>query len=631
MRRRLTKFWGSIAIALIIVAIFLVVNQVFLLRAFGFLLIEPTYLHLLLGIGLALVFIGWSPTKRASERVAWYDIFLACLSLASCGYFSYHGLDIISGGWMFASPHWGITASCIILCLLVLEALRRVSGLALLLVCTLFLFYPIFAGHMPGFLSGYGLSITDTLTFHALSPQSLIGIPLRVVGTLLMGYIIFGVALMHTGGGKFFLEFATAIFGRFRGGAAKVAIVASSIFGSMSGSSVSNVITTGSVTIPAMKKTGYPAHYAGAVEACASTGGILMPPIMGAAAFLMATILGIPYFNVAIAAAIPSLLYYLGLFIQVDAFAATHGMRGLPPEEIPSLREVLKGGWFYIFALVLLVYFLYLRWTAQAPFYAMLFLLVATMVRKETRLDFKGFYEFFIDTARMVAELTVMLGAVGFIIGALALTGTGATLSGEIVALARENVYLVLLFGATASFILGMGMTTSACYVFLAIVLTPGLVAQGFNVLAVHLFVLYWGILSNITPPVAFATFPAGSIAGERPSKIGFTAMRLGIILYVVPFIFVLSPALILQGSPAEILYSICTALLGLVLVTAGLGRYLVGVGELSLFPAALLIILGLALAFPLGGTTINVFATIGLIMTVGLLVLRRKRSEFKR
>ena len=627
MIRDLPKFWRGIIFIFCIASLFFIVNQIFLLKPFGFMLLESSYLHLILGIFLALAFIIYSPTKRPSKGVPWYDIILSSLSLVICAYFSYRGLEILMEGWMFQPPSMAINVICIVIPLLVLEALRRVSGFPLLVICSFFFLYPIIAGYMPGFLEGYNLPFLGVVAFHSLSPQSIIGLPMRVVALIVVGYILLGVVLMNTGGGKFFLDLASALFGRFRGGTAKVAVVASSLFGSMSGSVIPNVLTTGSITIPAMKKSGFTPHYAGAVEACASTGGCLMPPIMGAAAFLMASFLGVPYLFVVIAAIIPSILYYVGLFLQVDGFAAKEGIRGLPPSEIPSLKKVLREGWFYIFTLLLLVYFLYLRWTPQAPFYAMLFLLAVTMMRKETRFDFRGFVGLVENTARIMCELVIILGAVGIIVGSLALTGLGSSFSRELIALAGGNTILALVFGATASYILGMGMTVSACYVFLAIVLAPGLVSQGFNAMAVHLFILYWGMVSYITPPVALATFPAGSISGAKPSKIGFTSMRLGAVLYIVPFLFVLNPSLILQGSPTEIVYAIFTALVGLALATAGLGRYLMGIGNLPLLPAIALVVLGLLVALPLG-IQINVLALVCAVIMIGVLLWRRRSSS---
>ncbi len=627
MKRDLNHFWTYVSAIFGATIVVFAIKQIFLLQPFDLVLLENSYFYILLGISLAQVYISHGISKKASEQVVWYDIVFAVFSLVICFYFSYRGYDITSQGWMFAPPHWGITLFSFILCILVLEALRRASGIALFTVCTVFLFYPCIAHKMPGFLEGQGFTFFQTLTFHALSPQSIVGLVMRVVALLLIGYIIIGIVLMHTGGGQFFLDFATSVLGRFRGGAGKVAVLSSALFGSMSGSSISNVVTTGSITIPAMKRSGFPAHYAGAIEACASSGGVLMPPIMGAVAFIMASFLNVPYFTVVVAAIVPSFLYYLGLLIQLDAFAANEGIKGLNPSEISPLKEVLFKGWQFAFALVILVYFLYLRLEAHAPFYAIIFLLAVCMYRKETRLDLKGFVNLLKAIGQLIAELTVTIGAVGFVIGSLSLTGVGAAISGELVSLAGGNVYLMLIFGALASFVLGMGMTTSACYIFLAIILAPGLVSQGFNPLAVHLFVLYWAMASNITPPVALACIPAASIANAKYSKVGFVAMHFGFVKYIVPFIFVLQPALILEGTPKEVIYALITALTGIALASEGLGRNLIGIGKLSTASGLLLTIFGLFVALPLG-IWMKVLGLVGTIILVGVLLWRKKEHR---
>lgn len=624
MRRDISKFWRSIVIALCIISLFFILNQIFLLKPFGLILIETSYLMAILGIYLCLAFILFSSTKRASKSIPWYDICLALLSLAICSYFALHGMDILMEGWMYEPPSMTIKILCIFVPLLVFEALRRISGYALLLICGFFFCYPFIAGHMPGFLEGHSLPFLRTVSFHSLSPQSIIGLPMRIVCMTVIGFIILGVVLIETGGGKFFLALASAIFGRFRGGPAKVAVISSSLFGALSGAVIPNVLTTGAITIPAMKRGGFSPHHAAAIEACASTGGVLMPPIMGAAAFIMSSFLGVPYISIVVAALVPSLLYYFSLFLQIDAIAVRKGIKGLPSSEIPVLKEVLWKGWFYILAFVILVLFLYLRVTDKAPFYTMLFLLAVVMARKETRLGFNGFCRLFENIARMTCELVVLLAAIGIIVGSFALTGLGTTFPRELIAMAGGNTILMLFLGAVASYILGMGMTTSACYIFLAIVLAPGLVSKGFNPLAVHFFILYWGMVSYITPPVALAAYPAASIAGAKASKVGYVAMHLGFVKYVVPFIFVLSPPLLLEGSPKEVVYSLFTAFLGLTLASEGIGRYLLGVGKLSLLPAILLTVLGLVIAFPFG-IKIHALAIIGAAILIIVSLLLRK------
>lgn len=565
-----------------ILGILLAIYLIFHLRLFGIMIMENSYSYLLLAFFLPQSFLFFPLKKGSSSLFAFgLDAVLAGLSFVIPLVYAYHGYTIIERGWGYFAP-LDLTVMAVVLWALVIEAVRRTTGLVLALVITFFSLYPIFAPHMPAFLEGPGRSFLTTATFHSLSVDSILGIPLRVFGGLLIGFMLFGVALQATGGGTFFLNLSFALLGATRGGPAKVAVLASALFGSMSGSVISNVITTGSITIPAMKKTGYPAHYAGAIESCSSTGGVLMPPVMGATAFVMAAFLEMSYANIAIAAAIPSILYYLGLLIQVDGFAAKKGFSGLSRSEIPPLARTLKEGWFYPFSLVILLYFLFaLRVESQAPFYAIAILVGVAMIRRETRFSPGSFIQFIESTGKFLCELVAILGGVGMIMGALSLTGVASSFARELVSFSGGNMIFMLLLGALASFILGMGMTITACYVFLALVLAPGLVQLGLNELAVHLFVMYWGMISFITPPVALAAFPAGTIAQTSPLKVGITASRLGGVIYLLPFIFVFNPALILQSGLGEVFQAVASAALGVILIGSTFEGYLVFVGPL--------------------------------------------------
>jgi TRAP transporter 4TM/12TM fusion protein len=313
---------------------------------------------------------------------------------------------------------------------------------------------------MPGFLEGYGVDLRRLVGFFTMGTEGVVGLPMKVVGNILIGYMVFAVALQSSGGAKFFLDLASSLFGGLRGGPAKMSIMASGFFGSISGSSISNVLTTGAITIPTMKRTGYPPHYAGAIEAAASTGGVLMPPIMGVTAFVMAEFLALPYHVICIAAIVPSLLYFGGLFLQIDAYAAKADLKGLPKKDLPSLKDTLTEGWFYIAAMLFLVWaLLYLHWDAFAPFWASLILLIICNVRKKTRLNWKTAIGFIESVGRVLAELVALLCAIGAIIGALSLTGVAHSFSTEILSLAKGNIALLLMLGAVTSFILGMGMT----------------------------------------------------------------------------------------------------------------------------------------------------------------------------
>jgi len=521
-----------------------------------------------------------------------------------------------------------------ILWLLVLEGARRAAGNALFVVVLIVSLYPLYAGHMPEIVTGFSLSFRETASYHAMGSDSIVGLPMRVVGNLFIGFLIMGAALVATGGGQFFINLSSAILGNFRGGPAKVAIVASGFFGSMSGSVVSNVVATGSFTIPAMKRVGFPPQYAAGIEACASTGGVLMPPIMGATAFLMASMLGIPYLQIAAAAAIPSILYYLGLFIQIDAYAARVGMKGLPRQEMPSLWRTLKEGWFYIVVLTVLIWLLlYLRQEALAPFYATALLLLLANFRKETRLYFPRFLDFMVSVGRILAEIVAILAGVGLIIGALSVTGMALTFSADLVEIAGGSLVMLLVMGALTSLILGTGMTVTACYIFLAITLAPALAAAGLNTLAVHLFLMYWGMISFITPPVAVGAYAAASIAQAKPMRTGFESMRLGAVIYVLPFFFVLNPVLVLQeATPVSFLIAFGTAVIGTILIAGGLQGYLIGIGSLrsdlvGWLTRLPLIIGGVLIGWP-GVETTVIGAVLALVPAIGYLIVNRQVRE---
>ena len=492
----------------------------------------------------------------------------------------------------------------------VLEATRRAGGLPIAIIVGLASIYPIFADMMPGPIQGFPSSWSQTAIYHAMSRESIMGIPLQAFANLVIGFLLFGVALQKTGGGKFFINLAFALLGHVRGGPAKVSIFSSGLMGSMSGSVITNVLTTGVLTIPAMRRVGIGRSYAAGVEACASTGGVLMPPVMGATAFVMASFLNTPYSTIALAAVVPSLLFYLGLFVQIDAYAAKHELKGLPEEELPSLKQTLKEGWYFIFVFVLLIWMLFwLRREAIAPFYATALLLVINQILPYQRWGWRDVTDFFSSAGKLFAELITILAGVGLLVGALSVTGLSGTIANDLIYIAGGNPLVLLLMGAVTSFILGIGMTVTAAYIFLAVALAPALIqGGGMNPLAVHLFILYWGMLSYITPPVALGAFAAATVAGSKPMETGLNAMRLGSVIYFVPFLFVLNPALILQGGWQEIALVLAQALVGVVLIASAIQGYLVGIGSLSTqrllqWPIRLMLIVGgLAFAVPGGG-----------------------------
>ncbi len=560
----------------------LVVNQLFNAQFFGIVLIEGRYLYILGGLFLALTFLIFQMRGGKGGQPSLLDWLLFAIALAATTYVAQTAQANLSQGWEYAAPKTAQYVS-VVFFFLVLEATRRAGGMVLFLIVTLFAFYPTFAGHVPDPLSGFQSTFMQTVPYHIYSAESSFGIPMKAFGGVVIGFILFGAVLQRTGGGQFFNDLALGLVGGYRGGAAKVSIFASGFMGSMSGSVISNVLTTGAVSIPAMRKTGFSAKTAAATEACASTGGVLMPPIMGATAFIMASFLSRPYVEIAMAAAIPSILYYWSLFAQIDAYSARRGLRGLPRPDLPVIKEVMKEGWPYIFVFALLLYMMIgLRQESSAPFYATALLLVVNQFRARFRLNLKRLGNMIVGVGMGLAELTAILLGVGLIVGSFSATGLAGTLVNELVFIAGDNTLVLLLMGAITAFIFGMGMTVTACYIFLAVVLAPALEAGGLNRLAVHLFILYWGMVSFITPPVALGAFAASTMAGSNPIATGFEAMRLGGVIYIAPFLFVLNPALIGQAPAWEVAVALSCAMIGVAMISAALQGYISLVGPLN-------------------------------------------------
>ena len=542
--------------------------------------LQNHYYYALIGLLLPLCYL-LNPSFRRPKSYL-FDGVLSLAAFVSCIFFFINTENMLDYGWEFSAPGYAIWMSYL-LWALIMEAVRRTGGWVLFTLVLVFSLYPIFAENLPGPISGMASSLGETAGYHVMSIESILGLPFRAFAQLVIGFLIFGIALQQTGGGRFFINLAFAAFGHVRGGSAKVAIVSSGLMGSMSGSVITNVLTTGQMTIPAMQKNGMEKEYAAGVESCASTGGVLLPPIMGSTAFVMATFLNVAYTTVALAAAIPALLYFFGLFVQVDAYAARRGLVGTPRDELPSLKETMKQGWFYIAAFLVLIFLLvYLQREAVAPFIATGLLLALNQLSPDYRWDFKQAGEFLVATGKLLMELLTIMAGVGLIVGALSITGLSGTLVNDLLYLAGDSTLLLLLMGAFCSFLLGIGMTVTAAYVFLAIVLAPALIQGGLDPMSVHLFILYWGMLSFITPPVALGAFAAASIAGSSALATGFKAMRLGSIIYFIPFFFVLEPALIMSGSWWETLLATAKVGIGIIFIAGALQRYLLGLGLLA-------------------------------------------------
>lgn len=617
-------------------AVLLAINQVFNLHFFiGVVLLENSYLYALGGLFLGITYLVFPAHANAIDRVPAYDVALAFGAVLACLYFVATGERSVNEGWEYAPPLTAVFVS-FGLWLLIVEATRRVAGPMMAAIVFLFSIYPIFAGSMPGPISGFSQPIQVIIPYHIISSESSFGIPMNAFGGLVLGFVLFGAALQFTGGGEFFNNLSFRLVGGYRGGAAKVASVGSGLMGSMSGSVISNIMTTGAVSIPAMKRTGFSPAHAAAVETCASTGGVMMPPIMGAVAFVMASFLGVPYSEIVMAALIPSLLYYFCLIVQIDSYAARRGLKGLLRSELPSMRKTMRLGWQYVIVFAALIWMLVgMQQERIAPYVATALLLVINQIFRRTRLGLAGFRDLVAHAGIALAEMAALLIGVGLIVGAFSATGLAGTLANDLVFLAGGGTLTLLVMGAITSFIFGMGMTVTSCYIFLAVVLAPALVAAGLDPIGAHLFIMYWGMVSYITPPVALGAFAAASLAGVSPIKVGFTAMRLGAIIYVLPFLFVLEPALIGHGGWENVVPLVFLAFIGIWLMASGLQGYLGGIGRLGdgvpgVISRTLVIAGGAVITLPAslvpfaGHVALTAF---GLVLTVaGIAVARAQR-----
>ncbi|MCK1803320.1 TRAP transporter permease [Brevibacterium sp. R8603A2] len=605
MNQRITPMWKGVIVVLTVLGVLLAMSQAFFWSPFGLTFLTNSYLYYTLAFFLPIVFLIFPIAKSQKDRaMPFYDVVLAALTFVVAFYFGLNGENIVNFGWDKSLTYPTITiVFSFIFWLLVLEALRRAAGLVVTLIALVFSIYPMFALAVPvPFLQGIPYQLDDAARIHVMGVDSILGLPLQTAASILIGFLLFGVALQHTGGATFFYDLAQSVFGRYRGGSAKVSSISSAFMGMMSGSAVSNVLTTGPMTIPAMKKSGFPGRYAAGVEATASTGGTITPPIMGTAAFLMVSFVGVPYGEIALAAAIPAVLYYFGIYIQVDAYSAKTGLKGVPKHLLPRAGRTALLGWPYIVALIGLILLLTVQKNeSQAPYWVVGFLLVVAIFMKDHRLTPKSFVDFLFAGGKTIAEIIGIIAGVGLIVGGLSMTGVSLSLARELITLVGDNLFLILIAGAVTSFVLGMGMTVSAVYVFLAIVMAPALTGMGINPIAAHLFVIYWATVSYITPPVALASFAAANIAGTPPMSTSLTAMRLGSVKYIIPFAFVLNPALVAQDSTVfQIIYTFVFALIGVFFLGCAFEGWMIGVARrLTVVMRVVLFAAGLATLAP--------------------------------
>jgi TRAP transporter 4TM/12TM fusion protein len=557
---------------------------------------KEQFLCLYLGLTLAAIFLTVPGSKGAKGYLPFYDVLLCAVALGIGLFGTIVYPTFLDTGPLYVGPEYMILG--ILEILLVLEATRRTTGWVLVITASAFILYALFHNLFPQPFYGEPIAVKRLSVYLFLDTAGILGLPMWVAGSVIFAFILLGSFLSLTKGSEVFNDFSMATLARYRGGPAKVAIVGSSLFGMISGSAVANVAAVGVVTIPMMKRSGYSAVKAGAIEAVASTGGQLMPPVMGVAAFVVAELLSVPYSQVAIAAAVPAILYYMVLFMQVDLEAAKYNIRGI---DVPvRLADVCKRVWIIVLPLGMLVYGLFgLNYEAGlSGILACGVLYVLGFLSKETRIDFRKLVKALEDTGRGLLEIGAISAFAGIIIGVLYVTGLGTVISYILLDIGKNSLFLMLLLTALVAIILGMGMPTTAVYIILAVLVAPTLVNMGLLPMAAHLFVFYFGVISMITPPVCLATYAAASVAGSPMIKTGILAVRFGLASFIIPFVFVYSPGLILHGSVLDIFLAVASTTAGLFFVSAGVVGYLFQ--HLKLLERLLFIIGGIGVLFPL-------------------------------
>ena len=536
-------------------------------------------------------------TKEGSDKgVSILDFALAALGLAVNMYI-FLNLDAISARAGLVEQVDIIFGTITIV--LVLEAARRCVGKELPLLAIVFLAYAYLGPYLPGDMMHRGYSFERLVDHMFISAEGIYGIALGVSSTFIFLFILFGAFLSATGLSELFTNASQAIAGHKPGGPAKVAIIASGLLGMINGSAAANVVTTGAFTIPLMKKVGYQAHFAGAVEAVASTGGQIMPPVMGAAAFIMAEFLGVPYKLVMLTALIPAILYYVAVWVNVDLEAKKLGLVGIPKDQLPDAKaEIMKSG-HLLLPIVLLIYLLLADYTpSYAAFYSIVALVIVSFFKKHTRMNIKSLVFALTSGARQAVGVAIACAVVGIIVGVVSITGLGLQLANMILVLAGGMLIPTLILTMVACMIMGMGMPTSAAYIVAGTVAAPAMVKLGVDPLVAHMFVFYYAVLSAITPPVALAAYAGAGIANASPSKVGWTAVRLGLAGFIVPFMFVFSPALCaIDSSIWVILRCLCTAIIGIYCLACSIQAFMLKplnvIERVLMFASALLLIDG--------------------------------------
>jgi TRAP transporter 4TM/12TM fusion protein len=567
------KLVATIAKVVFVVAVALSLFQLYTAGLTAMTALLQRSVHL--GAILCLTFLLHPPFKgaRKDKFSVWLvlDLALVAISLYTICYLGFNMEEIFErqGDWLPGDVAVGVIGVC-----LVLEACRRVIGNIMAGICLSFLLYAYFGPYMPDLIIHKGYSIERMATTLWLTTEGVFGIPLGVAATFVFVFVLFGAFLEMTGGGKFFIDLAYALTGRFSGGPAKTAVIASGFMGSVSGSAVGNVVATGAFTIPMMKRVGYPAHVAGAVEAAASTGGQLMPPIMGAGAFLMAEFTGTSYLEIVKIAAVPAILYYITVLMFVHFEAQKRGLKGLPKDQLPNAWVVLKENLHFLIPIVVLISALMSHVSPmRAGFLAVVSTYAASFIRKKSRMGFRQLLETLEIGAKNAVMVSVACAAAGIIVGMVSLTGLGLQFSHLVIELSMGIKVLAILLIGGASLVLGMGLPVTASYIVLVILAGPALQDLGVPIVVAHMIVFWYSQDSNVTPPVSLASFAAAGVAGANPMRTAFTSWKLAKGIYIIPIVMAYRP-LLMNGTPFDVITTMICTLIGLIAFAACLDRY---------------------------------------------------------
>lgn len=545
----------------------------------GYSSLEPWilyYTHLGFGLALAYLLYPFSAKSNASRPGA-ADIGLIVLSVAACAYFIISMNEIVFRIGVSPTPLDLVFSSLVIL--LVLEMTRRTNGFVLPLIAVLFILYGLYGNILPYSFGGHRGYSFSRLISYLVGMDAMLSTPLATDASFVFLFFLFSSFLASTGAGQFFIDLALGLAGGTRGGPAKVAVIGSALFGMISGSSSANVVASGTFTIPMMIKTGYSPRFSAAVESVASTGGQMTPPILGAAAFIIAELTGTPYLDIALATVIPALLYFTSIYYMIDLEALKLSLMGHKAEDLPNVRSlIVRRGHLLIPILVLLYVMIVMKASVvKAAIFGIYATVLCTFLRRDTRITVNKAVAGIADGAKQAVGLISACATAGLIIGVLNMTGTGLKFAGAVIAFSGGSIPVALFLTMCASLVLGMGLPTAAAYLICAAVVAPALTGLGVPVLTANLFIFYFACLSAITPPVALAAFTASFLARSNPMSVAFTAVRLGFVAFIVPYMFVYAPSLLFQGSPLTIATTIVTALAGVVFIGSALQGYFLG------------------------------------------------------